>query len=226
MGAGVNSYHNKEIDTPGPEQETIPFQLGGRIKLRTVGDNGLTTQTTVVGILDQIAILVEDPVFDNDDRISGRVGGEIYCVYFHEGYLYKFRSRFGQVLINDIVCMDYPKFFEAKQLRKHPRIRVNLETESVIGDERRLINGDIKDISKGGCCLELPGLFPLTAGTPVGLTFQLPNEELIQDLECTVMNMCSSESGKKTFVGLGFIGPKPEIAKINRFCEMCMYFRV
>lgn len=215
----------KEASSGRDLQETIPFQLGSQIKLRSLTSPPREGKTRVVGILDGAAILVEDPVFEKGEQITGRIGGEIQCAFFLEGCVYKFRSRFGQVLINDVVCIDYPKHFESQQLRQHPRVKVNLETESVIGDDKKLINGDIRDISKGGCCMELPGIIPLTRGTPVRLTFQLPNEELIEDLECTVMNMRSSNSGKKTFIGLSFKAPKPEMAKVRKFCEMCMYFK-
>lgn len=227
MEAVHRATHNREEVSPGEEKpDRIPFQVGSQIKFRTVTGAINKAQTTVVGILDQIAILVADPVFEEEKRIAGRVGGDIYCAYFHDGCLYKFRSRFGQVLIHDIVCIDYPKQFEAQQLRRHPRIRVNLEAESGIGKDKKLMNGAITDISKGGCCLELPGLVVLTLGMPLDLTFQLPNEDLVEDLECVVMNMCNSKTGKKTYIGLSFTAPKPEIAKVRKFCEMCMYFKV
>jgi hypothetical protein len=226
MEANASSTPKPEcVASCGEIPEIIPFQLGSQLRLRSLGNSFVKAQTVVVGVLGQNIILVEDPVFEKDDRITGRVGGDILVGYFHEGYLYKFKSRFGQVLIDDIVCIDYPKQFETQKLRRHPRIRVHLEAESVIGEEGRLINGDIKDISKGGYCLELPGIIPLTIGTPVGITFQLPNEELIEDLEGTIMNMRQASVGKTTHIGVSFLGPKPEVAKIKKFCEMCMYFK-
>lgn len=227
MEATLSSTQKQKEDSPGRElPEIIPFELGAQLKLRSVTGTVLKAQTPIVGILQNIAILVVDPVFEGEERITGRVGGDLYCAYFRDGCLYKFKSRFGQVLIHDIVCIDYPKVFDAQQLRRHHRIRVNLEAESAIGAEKKLMNGAITDISKGGCCMELPGLVPLTLGMPVDLTFQLPNEDLVEDLECTVMNMHSSKTGKKTFIGMSFTAPKPEIAKVRKFCEMCMYFKV
>jgi c-di-GMP-binding flagellar brake protein YcgR len=227
MEVALSPTQKKEEVSPGAEQEErIPFHLGAHIKLRSTAGTGHKAQTTVVGILENVAILVEDPVFEGEERITGRVGGDIFCAFFHEGCLYKFKTRFGQVLIHDIVCIDYPKHFEAQQLRKHHRIKVNLEAESGIGQDKKLMNGTIIDISKSGCCFELPGLVPFELGMPVVLTFQLPNEELVEDLECTVMNMHHFKAGKKTSAGMSFTAPKPEIAKVRKFCEMCMYFKV
>ena len=227
MEATLSSALKQEEDSPGSElPEIIPFELGAQLKLRSVTGTVLKAQTSIVGILQNIAILVVDPVFEGEERITGRVGGDILCAYFHDGCLYKFKSRFGQVLIHDIVCIDYPKVFDAKQLRRHHRIRVNLEAESAIGAEKKLMNGAITDISKAGCCLELPGLVPISLGMPVDLTFQLPNEDLVEDLECMIMNTHNSKTGKKTFIGVSFTAPKPEIAKVRKFCEMCMYFKV
>lgn len=227
MAGSPDTAHMKEEAAPGGETRgKIPFQFGARIKLRSLTENDLKGQATVVGILEPNAILVETPVLEEGERINGRVGGDIYCAYFHEGRLFEFKSRFGQVLTDDIVCLDYPKNFEAQQLRKHPRIKVNLEAESVIGEDKMLMNGDIRDISEGGCCLELPLLIQITTGTPVSLTFQLPNEDLIEDMECAVMNVRFSQFEKKTYLGMSFAAPGSEIVKIRKFCEMCTYFKV
>ncbi len=223
--------------SPGPNQkkdgvasddelpESIPFQLGTSLTLRSVTDPALKSQTTVVGVINNIAILVEDPVFTGE-HIGGRVGGEIVCAYFLDGILYKFKSRFGQILIHNVVCIDFPKHFEIRRLRQYRRVKVNLEAVSVIGEEGRLINGDIKDVSEGGVCLELPGILQLAPGMPVSLTFVLPNDEQVEDLGCTIMNLHLVSEEKKTITGLSFTGPGSEIGKVTRFCEMCNYFRV
>ena len=161
------------------------------------------------------------------DRITGRIGGGIICAYFtDDGWLFKFKSRFGEIVLNEIVCLDYPKKFEARQLRAFPRIKVLLEAVSDIGNDHRLTHCNITDISEGGCCLELPCLIAPTTGTPIEVTFELPTDELIENLQCAVMNMCQDVDEKKTFVGLSFQKPDSWIQKIRKFCNMCYYFRV
>lgn len=227
MEASLTPDRQTSAIAPGAAiPETIPFNFGTSLRIRSVEDPALKAQTTVVGILQNIAIIVEDPVFSTEDRITGRVGGDILCAYLVNGCLFKFKSRFGQVLVEDFVCIDYPKSFEAQQLRMHPRIRVNLEVVSVIGKEGKLINGDIKDISEGGCRLRLPGVIPLTVGVPVCITFELPNDDSVENLECTIMNIRHIQEEKRTDLGLKFSGPDSELSVVKKFCEMCMYFRV
>ncbi len=205
--------------------QKIPFQLGATLKLRSAADLNLKAQTTIVGVIENIAILVEDPVFAGD-RLAGRVGGEILCAYVLDGYIFKFKSRFGQFLVHNVICIDYPKYFDARQRRKHPRIKVDLEAVCLMGKEGRLINGDIKDISEGGCLLELPGLIPVAPGMPVSVTFVLPNDEQIEDLDGTIMNFYKVQELKKTVVGLSFATTAPGMLKLKKFCDMCGYFRV
>ena len=210
-----------------PDQpEMIPFQLGEHLKLRSMVDPSLKTRAEIVGVCRKEAILIEQPSFMKDDQIAGRIGGGIVCAYFVDGWLFKFKSRFGQIILNDIICLDYPKKFEAQQLRAHPRVKVMLEAVCAIGRDHRLIHSNIMDISEGGCCLVLPCLITPGPGTPVELTFELPNNELIEDLQCDIKNIRQEIEEKRTFVGLSFSKPDVSVEKIRQFCEMCSYFRV
>lgn len=227
MEAEVTQAQQKQERQNGCEKaEAIPFHLGSSIMLRSLSNNALKAKTRVVGVLENDAILIESPVFKGEDSLSARVGSDVICIYFFEGCIYKFKTRLGQVLIKDIVCIDYPQHFEAEQLRKFARIAVHLEAEIVIGTEKLLINGDIRDISEGGCRLELHSLFPIEKGDTLEVTCELPNDQLIQDIKCTVMNMRYLPDGKRTEVGVSFSGPEGELEKVRRFCNMCMYFKV
>jgi len=226
MESATCSGLKKSEATDNEPPKTIPFQLGAPLRLRSITEPIVKAQTTVVGVLPGTAILVEEPVFSSEDRIEGRVGGDILCAYMKDGCVYRFRSRFREVLLYDTVCIDYPKTFKADQLRMHPRIKVNLEAVSVIGEQQRLMNGEIKDISMGGCCLELPGVIPVSVGMTVTITFELPNDVCVDDIDCIIRNIQFSYEDKKTQIGLSFIGPIEESSKISKFCEMCSYFRI
>lgn len=204
----------------------IPFQFGAKIGLRSPKDSGFDIQTTVVGVLYQVAILIQEPVLENRDRDAGAIGGDLLCSYLDDGCLYTFKSRFGQAFSRDVVSIDYPARFLARQLRQHPRARVKLEAESVVGENAKFVCGEIKDISKGGCLLELPGVLQLAPGSPVGLSFRLPNEASVEYLECTMMNIRHEKRENRTRIGVSFSGPVNEIAKIEDLCEMCSYFTV
>jgi c-di-GMP-binding flagellar brake protein YcgR len=207
--------------------ESVPFILGTPLKIRSMADPTLKTVALLVGVIPKLAILVENPIFSSEtEKITGRVGGDILCVYMHEGAVYRFKTRFGQNLIHNVVCIDYPPKIEMQNLRRHRRVRVELEAVGAIGEDGRLINGIITDISEGGCCLDLPGLILVERGMPVCLTFLLPTDDEIEDLNCTIMNVRTIPSEKKTIAGMSFNGPASEMAKINKFSEMCLYFRV
>ncbi len=228
METDLGSKQEKEGTPPNVDGlETIPLQLGAVLWLRSLADPPLKVATTIVGVIPKFVIMVEDPVCNSQgERITGRVGGDILCSYFLDGCLYKFKSRFGQNLIHNVVCMDYPRNIEARELRMHPRVKVELEVVGSIGKDGRLMNGIIRDISQGGCCLELPGLVSLTPRTPVCTTFVLPNDESIEDLGCIIVNLRHVTGEKRTVIGLSFTGPESELSKVIKFCEMCRYFRV
>lgn len=207
--------------------EFVPFILGTTLRIRSIVDPALRGQTLLVGVIGRSVILVEKPMFSSEsERITGRVGGDILCIYQLDGTLYRFKSRFGQNLIHDVVCIDYPQKIEMRKLRRHPRVKVDLETVGAIGTDGRLINGSIIDISLGGCCLALPGLILLELGIPVCTTFVLPNDDHIENLRCTIMNIRHIFSEKRTFLGMSFNGPESELDKVTKFCEMCMYLKV
>jgi len=207
--------------------ECVPFILGTPLRIQSMEDPALKTQALLVGVIPRLAILIENPVFScESERMTARVGGNIQCAYFHEGGVYRFKSRFGQNLIYDVVCIDYPRKIEMRNLRRYPRIKVDLEVMGAIGKEGRLINGTIRDISQGGCCLELRGLILVERGIPVCATFVLPNDDEVEDISCTIMNLRSVSPEKKTIVGMSFNGPPSEMVKIKKFCEMCKYFKV
>jgi hypothetical protein len=207
------------------QSETIPFTFGARLKITSDTDPVFKVQPTVVGIIGKDAILIRDPVFRKGE-IAGKIGEEILCTYADDGCLYKFQSSLKQVLYEGVVGIDYPKKFETQQLRQNRRIKLRLAAESFVGEERKLLNVEVRDISETGCCLELPGLLPLAPGAPLSLTFHLPNDELIEYLESTVMNVRHMDIQKTTHVGVSFSGPNPEIEKIRKLLEMCSYFKV
>lgn len=203
--------------------EKIPFAFETPLNIKSITDPAFRVQLTVAGVISNDSILVRGPAFEREDQISGRIGEDILCTYVCEGCLYRFKSRFKQVLYKGLVSIEYPGKFETQQLRRQCRIKLNLPAETVIGGEKSL-HVEIRDISETGCRLKLPGLLPFAQGAPVFLTFRLPNEELIEYLECTIMNMRHAE--KTTHAGVGFSGPTSEVEKIRKFCEMCSYFKV
>ncbi len=160
MGAGLQAGNGCEgLEQDALHVRRIPFQLGVPLVVRSLSNLAHKAETKVVGVLENDFILVKEPVFDINERLSAAVGGALLCSYFHDGALYQFRTAFRNISLKNVVCMDYPDFFEGRQLRRYPRIKVNLEV--AVKMDSQTLNADIRDISEGGCCLELPSLIPV-----------------------------------------------------------------
>jgi c-di-GMP-binding flagellar brake protein YcgR len=216
------SAEKQNVESP----RNIPFQFGALLMLQSLTNLAHKAKTKVLGIIPEDCIIIEKPVFAVNERISAAISGDFQCAYFHEGCVYKFRSRFRDFPIEDVACIDFPVDFDARQLRQYPRIKVNLEAEIAVGNTGQLLNGDVMDISEGGCSVEFPSLIPAVKGTVMNINFTLPDNQSIEQMQCTVMNTCYSYAWRRTQFGLAFSGPETELDKIRRFCKMCSYFRV
>ncbi|MCE5335517.1 MAG: PilZ domain-containing protein [Desulfobacteraceae bacterium] len=204
-------------------RKKIPFDLGASMMLRSLANFAHRAKTKIIGVVHHDIIMIENPVFEVNDRLSASVG-DFLCTYLLEGCVFRFTSRFNKDIHRNIVAIDYPDYYEVQQLRKHPRIKVILEVDVVLGQQR--IAGDVKDVSEGGCSLELPSMIPIVKGTEIVLTFALPDNQLIEGMRGEVMNMEYLYAWRKTQVGISFQGPQSELEKIRKFCQMCAYFRV
>jgi len=138
----------------------------------------------------------------------------------HGNHLLKFKSKFSKHLFKNVVGIDYPKDVERIQFRASTRIAVNIETEVHIGTRDGTIPGRIADISEGGCRLELPKLIHIQRGSKFYLSFTLPDNQIIDDLGCAVMNV--KDLYGNTIVGVRFSGPEQAVMKVERFCKLCV----
>jgi c-di-GMP-binding flagellar brake protein YcgR len=206
--------------------QIIPFQFGASLMLKSLTNLAHKAKAKVLGVIPDDFIIIEKPVFAVNERLSASISGDFLCVYCHDGCVYKFRSRFREVPIKNIVCIEFPIHFEAQQLRKYPRVKVNLEAEIAVANSGQFLTGDITDISEGGCCLEFPSLIPVVKGAVLDINFTLPDNQMIEHMQCTVMNTNYSYAWRRTQFGVSFAGPGSEIDKIGNFCRMCSYFRV
>lgn len=202
----------------------IPFQLGSEILLRSPSNLSHRAKSKIIGVLEKEFIMIEDPVFAISDNITAIVEDDFLVAYMYEGYLFTFRSRFNKRLIKNIICIDYPDNFEVEQVRTESRVKVNLEAILSISD--LTLPGLVRDISEFGCLFELPKIISLFKGLRLTATFTLPNDQLIQDLQCTVMRVKYNQIHRKTGIGAKFSGPAQEISKIQELVRFCMRFKV
>ena len=202
----------------------IPFQLGSDLVVRSPSNPAHKTKSKVVGVVENSFVIIETPIFAISDNISAIVEGMIICSYAFEGYLFTFNSQFQKHFSKNIICIDYPHEFDVEQVRKYPRIRVNLDVEVVLDEQK--ITGRIRDISEDGCLLELPKMVSVFRGIEVSVTFTLPNDELVKDLRCRVRNTKVFQLRKYTALGVMFLEPRTEIQKVEELCRFCMRFKV
>ena len=131
----------------------------------------------------------------------------------YEGYLFTFKSRFNRKLIKNVICIDYPDNFEVEQVRTGSRVRVNLEAILIISDIT--LSGLVKDISDTGCSFEIPKIISIFKGLQLKASFTLPNDQLVKDLQCTVVRVKYNQIHRRTEIGGEFSGPAEEVSKIQ-----------
>lgn len=202
----------------------LPLTLGGELVVRSLVNPAEMAKCKIVGAVHNDFIFITEPVIRINDRLTAFIEGTFSCSYFSSGFLYVFQSRCRQVVMDGVVCIEYPTRWEIKQLRKHRRIRVNIETEFRGPAITTPLYADMTDISSGGCRLTFHPTVGLVQGMYGVITFTLPNEQLVRRMKCQVMNSNHFKTRETTEVGLKFIGPVTEVDKVMAFCEFCMFF--
>jgi c-di-GMP-binding flagellar brake protein YcgR len=217
-----------EEKEPGAEAEElrIPFRIDDGIVVRAIAGSARVFSSRIVGAMSGQFILITEPSAKISDTVSAVLDGNFLCSYFCEGYLYTFHSRYRNRLMNDIVCIEYPKDAEVRQIRKDRRIKVNIETKVFVCDSGESFLADMTDISRGGCRLVFHHRAAMVKGTDVLLTFSLPNEAVIKKLPASLVRIQNSKDNRTTDAGLSFIGQGGEVSKVADFCEFCTYFEV
>ncbi len=204
----------------------LPLEIDDEIIVRSLSNMAHRAKSRIIGAVHGEFVLIREPVVMINERISTTIEDSFICHYFKEGSLYNFQSRITKYFDGNIVSIQYPGEIELKQVRRHRRIRVNIETEfSLVGISDSFF-GDMIDISQGGCRLVLHALVPMTRGTRANLSFSLPNEEAVERIRCSVMSLKYMKSCEITEIGVSFSGPVGELQKITRFCDFCMFFDV
>jgi c-di-GMP-binding flagellar brake protein YcgR len=215
-------------NTQGNRFKRLPLQLDSELAIHSVSNVAHYARSKVLGVVHNDFIMIEEPVFTISDRLSAVVEGDYQCSFLQDGFLYKFMSRRRQVIMKNIVAIDYPGQFEIQQLRKHHRVKVNIATQFdiALGDATESVRGNMKDISEGGCLLILTRLSSYMKGSKASMTFTLPDDQVVKGLRCTLVNIHHFHIKRCTGIGLSFTGPDPELAKIQKFCCYCKRFRV
>ncbi len=212
------------FDTEEPAPIRIPLKIDDAIVVRSLTNQAHIARTRVVGAMHGKFILILEPAVKVNERLSAVLDDEFLCSYFNDGTMHVFHSKYRKHVLDDIVCIDYPKKVEVRQIRKWRRIRVNIETQCTVRGTTDRFPAEMADISQGGCLLVTQKNAPVAKGTNLSLTFHLPNEALVSAIQATAVRVNFNPKMNARESGLVFSGPESEISKVSNFCEFCMYF--
>jgi len=203
----------------------IPFKIDEGIVVRSLTNTAHIAKSRIIGARAGDYVLITEPTVRINEHVAAVLDGGFLCSYFSDGNLYVFNSRCRRYMADDVMCIEYPREVEVRQIRKDRRIKVNIETKLVVSDTADSFLGDLTDISHGGCRVILnQRRVPMIKGTNLSLTFNLPNEAFISALQAVVVRINRIKNSVATEIGLTFIGPQSELSKIGNFCEFCMFF--
>jgi len=205
----------------------LPLEIGQELTLRPLGENmPHKAKTRVIGAKHGDYIIIEEPIIRISDRLVVLTGEAVLCWFFHEGDVYRFESVIRKSLGEGLCLLEYPLDFQVESLRRHIRIKVNLETEFKVGFKPDVFRGTVVDISEGGCRVVADSIVFAGINDRIVLTFTLPDDRVIKEIEGVVRNVLHDRMRKRTELGIQFKGPESEISKINSFCQFCQYFKV
>jgi curved DNA-binding protein CbpA len=200
----------------------VPFKIDDGLVVQSVTNKRLIAKSRIIGAWHGEFILITEPTVQISDRISTVIDGNIRCSYFNNTGLYSFRSRYRKELINNLVCIEYPRMVEVRQMRRDRRIKVNIEVRFSLPDYvLDTFAGVMTDLSAGGCRLRLKKGISVPDEATAVMTFRLPNEALVSQIKARVVKV-SHTKNTATALGLSFSGPPDELSKVANFCEFCM----
>ena len=209
-----------DVEPDEPERISIPLKIGDTMVVRSPATPGRIASCKIVGAIHGQFILITEPAIKISDRVSAVLDETLLCSCLCDDYLYIFYSRYRSLLMNDVVCIEYPREAEARRIREHTRIRVDIETSVFIGAGEP-VSAKMIDISRGGCLLSFNQRVRMKKGSSLALTFQLPTGVTVENLEAVAAKIKQEE--KNTETGLTFSGEQRERAKVEDFCEICRF---
>ncbi len=217
--------------------DKLPLIIESELFVRSVEQKTLQAKSRILGARHGDFILIEQPICEMNERLRVPMEGDILCSFFYEGEIFRFMSRIRKEIAPGLSIIDYPTRIQKEAVRRHHRIQVHIEVRfrlenttidtSTIRKRADLdMEGTIFDISKGGCFLVVPSMLHVTKNMACKLSFVLPDEQKVDMLQGRVRAVAFHRVKKSTDLGLQFLGPVEELAKIASFCDYCMYFKV
>jgi len=210
-------------DTDAPIR--IPLKIDEGIVVHSITNTSHIAKARIIGAKAGDYVLITEPTVRINERVAAVLDKDFLCSYSCDGNMYIFHSRCRRYMTDDVMCIEYPREVEVRQIRKDRRIKVNIETKLVVSDTAQSFLVDLADISRGGCRVILnQRRVPMTKGTNLSLAFSLPNEAFISSLQAEVVRIDLIKDSVATEIGLKFTGPQSERSKVENFCDFCMFF--
>ncbi len=211
---------DRNSDPDEPQQVRIPLKIDDTMAVRSPAAPARIASCKVVGAVHGKCILITEPAIKINDRVFEVIDEILLCSCICDDYLYIFYSRYRNRVMGDIVCIEYPRELEIRRIREHTRICVDLETEVSL-DTDKSVSAKMTDISRGGCRLTFKRRLQMSKGTGLRLTFELPNEVPVENLEAVIAK--TRHIGNTTEIGLSFNNEMKEFTKVADFCEICRF---
>ncbi|MDZ4858864.1 MAG: PilZ domain-containing protein [Candidatus Hydrogenedentes bacterium] len=135
--------------------------------------------------------------------------------FLQEGEASAFHAHVDQVVGVDGtrasgLVISWPDTVETVGIRKHPRIRAQYPCSVTIA--QKTIQAEIRDLSEGGCSIQLEGKVSASLETELSVSFQLPGAASINEIPAWVVSATRKDTG--WLIGCKF-GDLDEIATTN-----------
>ena len=203
-----------------PEKIRIPLRIDDAMVVRSPSAPGRIASCRVVGAMHGQFIIITEPAIKISERVAAILDENLLCSCLCDDYLYIFYSRYRNRLMEDVVCIEYPKEVEIRRIREHTRVTVDIEAR-VSFDDGEAVPAKMIDISRGGCRLSFTQRVRTAKGSSLTLAFELPNEVSVEKIGAVVAKIKQVEG--TTEAGLSFSGRDKEISKVRDFCEYCRF---
>lgn len=184
-------------------------------------------KTAVVGWKTDHLVIIEMPIL-NGVYVNLADGCTCIVRYIYCGNAYGFETKVLRN-INDaklpLIYLSYPKSVEKISLRRYNRIQTQIPAfiEVPIEGKIRKLEGNILDLSVGGCLLDIgvheEEAVSLDIDNRVKISFTLVNSgEYVEGILAVVKRV--QKTPDNTMAGMQFIDLSPDmLAKIRSFCE-------
>ncbi|NLH48123.1 MAG: flagellar brake protein [Myxococcales bacterium] len=202
--------HTAECRVIDPPHTEPRFVVGLQLMMGFNGESGqIRSIANVLGWQKPEYLMTAIPRLDST-TVKIVPSAEVVLRYILDGTVYGFSTRLIGEYQSPVPMwvLEYPKSVEFKNLRRSPRVSLELPVTCADGMQMRTV-----DISANGALLT--GNAPLSIGDILRISFNLPDGTAIDNLEADVVRVQKSRT--ESLFGINFHETSDQLAKIARF---------